>query len=71
MKPDLKQLCPHCGSSEVFDRIGAAPWRGISSAQSESVRSAALIAMPVSFVLSARTTQRRVIIERPNEPVFA
>ncbi len=38
--------------------------------QSDSVRSAALIAMPVSFVLSARTTQHRVITERPNEPVL-
>ena len=37
-----------------FGRIGAAPWSGISSAQSESVRSAALIAMPDSIGSNTR-----------------
>jgi hypothetical protein len=53
-----------------FGRIGTARWRGISSAQSEFVRSAALIAMPDSIGSTTRTIQRRGISQPPSEPAL-
>jgi hypothetical protein len=53
-----------------FGRIDAAPWRGISSAQSESVRSAALIAMPDSMGAEIPTARHHRMSERPDEPVL-
>ncbi len=70
MNSDSKRPCPYCGGSEVFRRIGATPWRGISSAQSESVRSAALIAMPDSIGANTPTAPNRRMSERPGEPVL-
>ena len=52
-----------------IDRIGAAPWRSVSSGQSESDRSAALIAMPVSMGAKIPTARHLRMSEQPNERV--
>jgi len=50
---------------KCFGRIAAGPWRGISCAQSESVRSAASIAMPDSMGAEIPTARHRRMSERP------
>lgn len=54
-----------------LDRIGAVPWKSVSSGQSESGRSAALIAMPDSMGAATPTAERRRISKRPNESVLS
>jgi hypothetical protein len=71
MQPDSKRPCPHCGGSEVFRSHRRGPCRGISCAQSESVRSAALIAMLDSMGAEIPTVRHRRMSERPDEPVLS
>ncbi len=54
-----------------LDRIGAVPWRSVSSGQSESDRSAALIAMLDSMGPKIPTARHLSILEQPNDEFFS
>jgi hypothetical protein len=58
------------GAPRCFDLTAGGPSRGISCAQTESVRSAALIAMLDSTGSEIPTARHRRMSERPNEAVL-